>query len=143
LQEAPSFAIRGLRSGEKRTVFFRDVKRQLAALCTFEAPAQGKPQPKTVRMEPTGAVSGRLVDGQGRPMSQWHVGALSRGGAEWLMRREVNHFSFGQTTTDADGYFRLPGIPSGVVFEIVTYKDDLGREERPRLAHSGQLRGGE
>jgi hypothetical protein len=147
-----TFAIHGLKPGAERTVFFRDRDHQLAAIVTFKMPKQGAPEPQTVQLLPAGVVSGRLVDENGRPRSQWGVGVLSAGVVKTLRGdRNANKsnteglFEFGDTTTDADGYFRITGVPAGVSFEVAAGpKDPNGfSSDVPQLVHKGSVRSGQ
>jgi hypothetical protein len=145
-----TFEVRGLKPGTQRTAFFFDRTRELAAVATFKMPADGASEPETVRLLPAGIVSGRIVDDSGRPRSGWGVGIVTAGAVKQLRDRNASaegFFEFGEATTDADGYFRIIGVPAGVSFELATEpKKDFGFA-RPRqelqVIHTGTVRSGQ
>ena len=72
----------------------------------------------TVRLEPWGALTGRLVDGDGKPLAGvrlgWHYPALPAPG----MVPPAEPFM-----TDDGGRFRVEGLTPGVKFEITLRGD--------------------
>jgi protocatechuate 3,4-dioxygenase beta subunit len=145
-----TFELRGLKPGTQRTAFFYDRNRELAAVATFKMPADGAAEPQTVRLLPAGIVSGRIVDENGRPRSGWGVGIVTAGAVERTRDRNASRdgfFEFGEATTDADGYFRIIGIPAGVSFELAAEPKADFSFARPRellqVLHTGNVRSGQ
>lgn len=123
--DQPKFDVRELKPGEQRTVFFRDEEKRSAAIHRFTMPAEGLIEEVVVRLQPCGTVSGRIIGPNGRPLSRWRISVMSSGGFEWLKagRRGTPpavliEFAY-DVETDADGYFRVAGIPAGHMFEVV------------------------
>ncbi len=87
-----------------------------------------EPAPLTVRLGPTGAVTGRVVDGAGRPRAGLKVSAsLTREfeayGKE-LPVELLHHYPQwdrivrAEATTDKDGRFRLDGLVPGLLYRV-------------------------
>jgi hypothetical protein len=70
--------------------------------------------PLTVKLEPAGIITGRLLDPDGKPMPRTSLTIdfeLSSGGL-------TPHFP-GEVTTDATGHFRVEGLVSGPEYFIL------------------------
>ena len=124
------FSASGLAADETRTVTFLHEGRKLIANVAVRKDAKG---PQTVRLERWGAVTGRLVDGEGKPLagatvdllypSQAGPGQLEPGTAGvapgllppgWPLR------------TDAQGRFRVEGLIPGLKHRIILSAGDGG-----------------
>jgi hypothetical protein len=78
------------------------------------------------------------------------VGIVTAGAAERIGDRNASragHFMFGDATTDADGYFRIIGVPASVSFEVAARPNDRFSFARPRqelqVIHTGTVRSGQ
>jgi RNA polymerase sigma factor (sigma-70 family) len=104
-----------LDSERPRTVSFVHKERKLVGRVTLRGDEKG---PVTVRLEPWGALTGRLVDGDGKPLAGvrlgWHYPALPAPG----MVPPAEPFM-----TDDGGRFRVEGLTPGVKFEITLRGD--------------------
>ncbi len=60
----------------------------------------------TLRMEVGGSLSGRVIDGDGKPLVGWTVWY-------WPMEAKGGFFGNTQVTTDGDGAFTIRGLPAG------------------------------
>jgi hypothetical protein len=104
--------------------------------------------PLTIRLEPAGAVAGRLVDGAGRPLVKYGV-SLSYAGSglerDFEPRSQIPRPA-AQVTTDAEGRFRVPGVVPGLrgslTFQEPRPADPLARHE-PSAARALVVRPGE
>jgi hypothetical protein len=102
--EADRFVAAGLIPGGARTVTFLHAGRKLIANVTIRANQEG---PLPVRMEPWGAVTGRVVDAAGKPVPGLTVELLYGGVAPGLLAP-------GQPfRTDGEGRYRVEGLIPG------------------------------
>lgn len=144
------FSVRGLQPGEQRTVMLRDRQHRYAGVFALRLPAEATDKPVQLRLEESAIASGRITDDQGRPRSRWFVAALSAGLVESMNaagRNTANNrsgmFEFDESLTDADGYFRLKGLPPGVLIEIATGPREEGRRLEPAVIKTLSLRPGQ
>ncbi len=73
-----------------------------------ERPGRGsEPAVITVKLKSTFSISGRLVDGNARPVPDQVVEVWSRGNGSWLVANQVG-FKDGPPRTNADGSFQTP-----------------------------------
>jgi RNA polymerase sigma factor (sigma-70 family) len=108
--KADTFTASVLDPERPRTVSFVHKERRLIGRVELRGDEKG---PVTVPMEPWGVLTGRLVDGDGKPIAGvrlgWHYPSVTAPG----LPRPVEPF-----TTDAEGRFRVEGLAPGVKFEI-------------------------
>jgi Carboxypeptidase regulatory-like domain len=108
------FTAIALEADHPRTVLFVDAAKKLSATATLN----GDEKDVTVKLQPWGVLSGRLLDAEGKPV----VGAKVSASA----KDDIRHVSFNKvldehpTTTDADGEFTLP-VPSGEVRYVLNF----------------------
>jgi RNA polymerase sigma factor (sigma-70 family) len=130
--ETARFTLTGLSSRTPRPVLFyyQDIEKRLSKLEWVKA---DKGRPLTVRLEPPGTVTGRVVDARGRPLAGLSIGV--RLNEDVLVKKGIPskgvvfllHHSFIGGKTDAKGKFRIKGcfIP-GVILRLVAYGKVLG-----------------
>jgi protocatechuate 3,4-dioxygenase beta subunit len=104
------FTVTSLSSRTPQPVVFYHPEKRLSKLEYVKA---DKGRPLTVRLEPPGTITGRVVDARGRPLAGLDIGArvpadaLSNMGlpglAVWVQ-------PIGSNKTDAEGKFRLEGV---------------------------------
>ena len=100
-----------------------------------------EPSPLTVRLEPAGTITGRLVDAEGQPWAGVAVTAhLSMSPAElWTLPYEAlgrtglfgggkNELFTRGTATDADGRFRIAGLLPGLKYELHAQIRGIGKK---------------
>ncbi len=99
--------ISGLVPARPKRLHFRHSGRKLAGLLV----ARGdEPEPYTVRLQPWAAITGRLVDAQGRP----RVGAQLMIGEQDVPRDDrVVRDIYSTVDTDGQGQFRIEGLVPG------------------------------
>jgi RNA polymerase sigma factor (sigma-70 family) len=102
------FTVYGLDTNEEREVAFVHESKRLVGSIKVRGDAKG---PLTVKLEPWGVVSGRLVAAEGKPQ----VGALLQV-AEGLLPNS-------QFQTDKDGRFRIEGLASGAKYTLEVVKN--------------------
>jgi hypothetical protein len=122
-----TFPATGFQPGQTRTLFICDEKKQSALVANVTCPSEPDSSQIAVRLQPTGEVSGRLLDAEGRPCSKWYVVAGSTGAGERFLapgKQARRTFDFGNTACDVDGYFRIVGIPSRTDFDLVAVPVD-------------------
>ncbi|GAA4453163.1 carboxypeptidase-like regulatory domain-containing protein [Novipirellula rosea] len=139
------FEIGGMDVGDKRNVFIRD--RQLEFAGVFDLQRTEESDTIELVVPRTGSVSGRIADTNGRPLSRWTVTALSEGVIKAVTEnkgmRPDGLYEFDDTLTDADGYFRLKGLPPGVQIEIATAERVEGRNPDIKRVKELTLRPGQ
>ncbi|MCA9141108.1 MAG: carboxypeptidase regulatory-like domain-containing protein, partial [Planctomycetales bacterium] len=141
------FDILGMKPGEKRVLFLRDGEKKYAGVFEIQSSVIPKNDELTLELEPAAAISGRVTDAAGRPLSRWYVAAVSSGMVDKMRasRSELNQeglFEFDTTTTDADGYFRLKGLPSSTAIEIAAASIQQNVRPEPKVIKSVTLRPG-
>src|SRR5258706_224906 len=82
-----------------------DEKDKTLVLCLKEFRGDA-PEPVTVKLEPCGSASGRIVDGDGQPLVGFKFGLGGWGGSQ-------------HATTDKDGRFRVEGLIPGMSHELI------------------------
>jgi hypothetical protein len=97
------FAVYGLGEGQGREVLFQHAEKKLAGLLLVGGEDRG---PLTMKLEPWGVVTGRLVTAEGKPQA----GVLLRIADRLL---PSNGFQ-----TDGDGRFRIEGLAPGTAYTL-------------------------
>jgi RNA polymerase sigma factor (sigma-70 family) len=125
--EADTFTMYGLNPRQPRTLVLVHPEKGLAKVQTFRG---DEACPLTVRLEPVGAVSGRIVDAEGHPWEGLRLEVflrpsptdktlpyevLGRGGIFSLLQRDLFTRA---ATTDGDGKFRIEGLLPGLPYEL-------------------------
>jgi RNA polymerase sigma factor (sigma-70 family) len=152
--ESASIRVHGLPPGGARVVVFFHPEKQLARVQTIRADDK---EPLTVRLEATGALTGRALDAGGRPQAGLKVKASYR----WqdLNQARIEGTDFKdlpgdllydypdwepiinrETTTDKGGKFRIDGLIPGLRYDL-TLMDGTGPDaiRREKLsAESGK-----
>jgi RNA polymerase sigma factor (sigma-70 family) len=130
--ETASFTVGGVRPGEPRALFFLDPEKKLARVQKLSGNEKG---PLTIRLEPLGTLTGRVLDADGRPWAGLRVRAAysiaeleaARVAAKdyhdlpWELLYEYpvwRGFINKEATTDASGRFRLDGLVSGLKYDL-------------------------
>jgi RNA polymerase sigma factor (sigma-70 family) len=121
---ADTFTALGL-CGELRTLTFVHKERKLIGHAIVRGTEKG---PITVRLRPWGAVSGRLLDAQGKPLAQVRVKA-----SDGQPRPGSWPPGGGEVVTDADGRFRLEYLDP-------TLKRDVILDRGARQARGSSLK---
>jgi protocatechuate 3,4-dioxygenase beta subunit len=149
--ETETFPLKGLASGQKRVLVFFHQEKKLGKVQVVRGDEAG---PLTVRLEPLGALTGRIVDADGRPWAGLTVAvypSLNEKDYENLPRDELfvfqgvmglgpglwRQFTGRQTTTDRDGRFRLEGLFPGWPYQLFAGKGDLKKENALVLSKDG------
>jgi hypothetical protein len=114
--KADTFTASVLDPERPRTVSFVHKERKLVGHVVQRGVELG---PVTVRMEPWGVLTGRLVDGDGKAVSGVRLGWDYPGLPAPGMAPPAEPF-----TTDAEGRFRVEGLAPGVKFEITLRGDE-------------------
>jgi RNA polymerase sigma factor (sigma-70 family) len=119
-----AFSVHALNPKKSRSVLFIHPEKKLAKLLRVRP---DEPDPLTVRLEPTGTLAGRIVDGAGKPLAGLKVGTqLSFQAADFKdLPAEVRlnlplwgKFLNAEATTDKDGKFRIDGLVPGVKYVL-------------------------
>jgi RNA polymerase sigma factor (sigma-70 family) len=101
----------------RQVVFFHPV-RKLAAVMKMRGDEK---EPPTVRLVPTGGVTGRVLDGDGQPVAgaEVQLGYASKEGRELDRRLQQQREP---VRTDKDGRFRVDGVVSDLKFGLAFIK---------------------
>ncbi len=124
-----SFTVAGLGAAASRALVFVHPEKKLARVLVIPA---GRKDPLTVRLEPTGALVGRVLDGAGKPLAGAAVKAAyafgqtvdgegARGGLPAPLGFADSGWTEllnGQATTDKDGRFRIAGLAPGLKYRL-------------------------
>jgi hypothetical protein len=107
---AASFPLRGLHPDRAQQIIFYEDGRRLIGL--LEARGDGE-APYTVRMQPWGTVTGRILDENGKPLGDAAIG-INAGGAASRVRLGVK--------TDKQGRFRAERVIPGLSYTATIYQ---------------------
>ena len=137
LLETPNFTATGLDLKYPRTLIFYHAGKKLAKTLVLHGDEKG---PVTVRLEPLGALTGRVVAGDGKPASGVAASLLfeekQEGALPWEAYYRGEPFrrallSKG-ATTDKDGRFRIEGLVAGLKYDLAISREEEGIRSRPK-----------
>lgn len=139
--DGSTFTATGLQPGRERAIVFLHVGKKLGAVVGVGAAGANA---FTVKLQPLGAIKGRLLDSEGKPLvKQTVVVKLSLDGKRFAnLPTEYNSldllfsiipgawrdFTGRETTTDKDGRFRLEGIIPGETYNLYGGRGDIERK---------------
>jgi 5-hydroxyisourate hydrolase-like protein (transthyretin family) len=119
--DAATGTVVGLDPDRPRRLTFLHADRKLAGHVTLRG---DESEPVKVKLEPWGAITGRVLDADGRPLAGTRVlleHRTERPGEFYLAHRLApDSIVF----TDADGRFRVDGMVPGIKYEVVLFKQD-------------------
>jgi protocatechuate 3,4-dioxygenase beta subunit len=101
------FTVRGFNLRVKRQLVFYHKDKNLGF---FMKELRGATEPLTIKLQPCGSVSGRMVDQDGQPVAGFRIHLVSR---VWS--------GFHQVTTDKEGHFRVEGLVPGQEYSVSPY----------------------
>jgi RNA polymerase sigma factor (sigma-70 family) len=124
---AADFTVYGLDNGQGREVLFSHPEKGLAGVLQVRGDDRG---PLTAKLEPCGAVTGRLVTADGKP----RAGVLLHVPG-WLLSTD-------NLQTDRDGRFRVEGLVPGVAYtlEIIQNGNPVGQVFTGLTLKAGETR---
>jgi protocatechuate 3,4-dioxygenase beta subunit len=131
----PEFTVTSLDPAEPRTLAFVHKERRLVGNVTLRGDEAG---PVTVRLEAPGSITGRVVDGEGRPVPGLRVTVHYREDAPRALA-DTFRPKDDPVKTDADGRFRLDGLFPGLPFSVGLRKGERFLDTGKRF---GELRVG-
>ncbi len=122
-----AFTINSYRPDKPRKVLFVHLERKLAGSLVVEG-VQGAPL--SVRLQPWGVVTGRVVDAEGKPMSDVDIHDLNSQLPRHLRVKapdgEVRRV-WESSLTDRDGRFRIEGLTAGITYRLSTWDRRAGK----------------
>jgi RNA polymerase sigma factor (sigma-70 family) len=129
LHEEPTFQVRGFDPDRPRTLLFIQPEKKLGKVWIVR---ENPRQPLQIRLEPLGAVAGRVLDAEGRPRTGLQVRVEFSPKDDHLLRRTLFLFKSGlrfhhlepKVKTDAGGTFRLDGLVPGLKYTLLAGEDD-------------------
>jgi protocatechuate 3,4-dioxygenase beta subunit len=130
--ETSSFTVSGARPGQPRALFFVHPEKKLAKV---ERLRGDEKEPLTVRLEPLGTITGRVLDADGRPWAGLKVSATyqiqelesarvavkDHDDLPWDLLYQYPAWSKvinKEVTTDAEGRFRIEGLVPGLKYDL-------------------------
>jgi len=126
--ETARFTVGGLEPGQPRTVLVIHAERKLAKVQRVRG---NEKQPLTVRLEPFGALTGRILDSKDQPRGGLRgVAAISTKPEDYgelpldlrIGHRSWSKLTNGEVTADRDGKFRIEGLVPGLKY-VLDVKD--------------------
>ena len=126
--DADTFEVGGLEPGHPRLVVFTHKARKIVGAFVLKDEDLKSGTPLEVKLVPTGAITGRLVDDDGLP---W-AGAKLQVMMLDLDRPQTSRMAFETFTADAEGRFRFEGFVPGVETEVF-----IEASNRPGVALNG------
>src|SRR5262249_43432072 len=130
--ETAEFTVRAFNPRRPRPVLFRHVEKGLAGVLQ---PPDDASKPVTVRLQPGATVTGRLIDGDGRPRPGVELNGSILARAGWWDGYSLP----GKIKTDAEGRFRIGTLLPGYQYRVydqrgsLEFGDGLGRGETKDL----------
>jgi hypothetical protein len=145
--DTSDFVVSGLRPEERRLLMFRHKERRLGAVVNINGQS---PKEIRVTMRPYATLTGRIVDGNGRPVSQAAFVLMSQG-AEAAIKDEISGkirghkpLDFAEGMTNADGRFHIADAIPGCKCELLAATVDTQQKRGiPQLLKTLSLRSGE
>ena len=101
------FTVRGLNPRAKRQLVFHHKDKNLGF---FMKELRGATEPLTIKLQPCGSVSGRIVDQDGQPAAGFRIHLVG-----------VVRSGFHPVTTDKEGRFRVEGLVPGQEYWVSPY----------------------
>jgi hypothetical protein len=151
---ADTFTFTGLGPTAKRILVFLHAEKKLGRMQAVRGEDQG---PLTVRLEPLGALAGRVIDGAGHPWVGLQVTAFPSLTGKYYENLPLEQFGFQgekgyrlslwyrltrrQTTTDAEGRFQLDGMLPGWPYQVFVSDGDLEEADTLLWARDGLIAG--
>lgn len=116
--ESGNYTISGLASGTyKVTVNANDWATQKKENITVTAP--NVTDNINFKLEKGGSISGRVLDDNGQPVKN-----------EWVNAHSLDYEIYKGNNTDADGYYSIPALPSGI-YQVKVNPDDWAAQAYP------------
>ena len=123
-----TFTVNCYRADKPRRLLFVHLGRKLAGSLALEGP---QPGPLSVRLQPWGAISGRVVDAQGKPVSGITLLDVSNTlPASLLGKDSLGMFPGISYLAGGDGRFCIEGLAPGVKHSLTAVWDDGGSKHK-------------
>jgi RNA polymerase sigma factor (sigma-70 family) len=150
--DADTFTAGGLKSGRPRMLVFFHREKKLGKVLKLLGDER---EPLTVRLEPLGALSGRVLDAKGRPRAGLRMtvmlaaealnAPLARQDKTYPPEFHWGYSSWPQLTsreamTDAEGRFRTEGLLPGLGYDLFLSGSEVGPDARKLTVESGKTR---
>jgi len=135
--ETAAFTVTALSSQRPRSLLFYHPEKRLSKLVRVKA---DEGAPLTVRLEPAGTMTGRVLDAEGRPLAGLSV--LLDFNRSVLVNKHIPFEYLTSTTplptqtaakTDDAGRFRLEGVIPGLQYNLFVSEGGLGTKSVVRL----------
>jgi beta-lactamase regulating signal transducer with metallopeptidase domain/protocatechuate 3,4-dioxygenase beta subunit len=132
---AAEFSVENLAPDEERIVMIQHPDRRIGKALTVRA-GDDKDRPVVVTLEPLATIVGRVTDADGAPVS----GAQIR--SDLLPSGDFS-LNLGHVTSDRDGRFQVPNVPTGCDYALVIESGATIKDRRVSFARDLKVRPGE
>jgi hypothetical protein len=117
--ETEDFTVQGLEKGETRLLQFFHEKKKLSGSVVIK---EGQKDKLTVKLAPSGTLTGRLVDAAGKPVSDGEIIALISppSGTPGVAKVDLTKGSFHENRirVNKNGEFRIEGLIPGLKYQM-------------------------
>ncbi len=137
--EPSNCPVYSLEQRKPRLLVYYEPKRKIVGWLRLQGDEKG---PVAVKLGPTGAIKGRLLDPDGKPMAEALVGVMYRERSAGQIHQHIHRSK--QTVTDADGSFTVDELIPELMFELSIYRGKRHFEREARTSESAiQVKPGE
>ncbi len=137
--EPSTCPVYSLEQRKPRLLTFYEPKKKIIGSLRLQGDEKG---PVVVKLGPTSAIKGRLLDTDGKPLAGALVGVMYREMSAGQIHQHIHRSK--QTVTDADGSFTVDELIPELMFELSIYRGKRHFEREARTSESAiQVKPGE
>ncbi|HEY7423087.1 MAG TPA: sigma-70 family RNA polymerase sigma factor [Gemmataceae bacterium] len=128
--EGSSCSVYGEATGKQLRMVFYQADRKLAGTRMLNGDEK---QPVAVKLGPAGAIKGRLLDADGKPLAKMEITVRYHDRAAERIHHDITVYERGQIVTDANGAFTFDDVIPELSFELSFRRgrQDFARQTKP------------